>query len=137
MECFAPPLIGPFVERNGLSGGSHTGAAVTWTSNGDAYRLDVIRLPTRRIFSDSLGFAQTPDLNLEDFLWHYFERNTRLPEFLNELQPFFRTSGGAPTPASAGEWLNPALTAKGFSLGIAKVRGRLWFAREILARGFH
>src|SRR5215469_5428489 len=102
MGFFEPPLIGPFVESNGLSGGAHTGAAITWTSNGEAYRLDVIRLPTRRIWSDSLGFAQTPDLNLEQFLWHCFAHNTRLSEFLNELRPYFRPSRGAPTPACAG-----------------------------------
>ncbi len=115
-------MIGPFVERNGLSDGPNTGAAITWTSAGEAYRLDLIRLPSRSFWSDALGFTQAPDISFEEFLWRCFEHtSSRLPAFLNELLPFIRPSGGAPSPAEAGQWLNPALVAQGFSLGIAKL----------------
>jgi hypothetical protein len=122
MNMFEQPLIGPFVERNGLTGGSHTGASITWTSAGNTFRLDLTRSPAQSIWSDKLGFAQAIDLHFEDFLWHCFEHNKRLPEFLNELAPFIRPSSGAPSPANAGQWLNPKLVAMGFSLGIAKVQ---------------
>jgi hypothetical protein len=122
MNIFDQPLLGPFVEGNGLTDGANTGATVTWTSVGNVYRLDLVRLQTHSIWRESLGFAQAPDLGFEEFLWHSFEHNHRLPEFLNEIMPFIRPSGGAPSPAQAGQWLNPALVAKGFSLGIAKVR---------------
>lgn len=123
MNLFEPPLIGPFVERNSRPEEASTGATITWTSGGEAYRVDLVRLASRSIWSDTLGFTQIPDLSLDEFLWHCFERNSRLPDFLNELTPFIRPSHGAPSPADAGQWLNPTLVAKGFSLGIAKVRG--------------
>ena len=121
MKIFEPPLIGPFVEKNGLCGDRDTGASITWTSNGEVYRLDILERPTCFAWSDGNGHAPECELAFEEFLWHCFEHNNRLPEFLNELQPYIRTSGGAPTLARAGEWLNPHLVAKGFSLGIAKV----------------
>lgn len=122
MSLFAPPVIGPFVEPNGLSGDAHTGAAIAWTSNGDAFCLDVVRVPGHSIFRDRLGFLQTQSMGFEQFLWNCFEHSTRLTEFLNELQPYFKPGGGAPTLAEAGRWLNPYLVGKGFSLGIAKIR---------------
>lgn len=122
MNLFEPPLIGPFVERNNRPEEASTGATITWTSGGEAYRVDLVRLASRSIWSDTLGFTQIPDLSLDEFLWHCFERNSRLPDFLNELTPFIRPSRGAPSPAEAGQWLNPTLVAKGFSLGIAKIR---------------
>lgn len=125
MNLFEPPLIGPFVERSSRNDEASTGAAITWTSGSEAYRVDLIRLSARYRRSDYLGFDQIPNLGLEEFLWHCFESNNRLPDFLNELTPFIRPSGGAPSPAAAGQWLNPSLVAKGFSLGIAKIRGGL------------
>lgn len=122
MNLFEPPLIGPFVERSNRNDEASTGAAITWTSGSEAYRVDLIRLSARSR-SDYLGFEQIPDLGLEEFLWRCFESNNRLTDFLNELTPFIRPSGGAPSPAAAGQWLNPSLVAKGFSLGIAKIRG--------------
>lgn len=122
MSLFVPPVIGPFVEPNGLSGDLHTGAAISWTSNGDAFHLDVVRVPGHSIFRDRLGFLQTQSMGFEQFLWNCFEHSTRLTEFLNELQPYFKPGGGAPTLAEAGRWLNPYLVGKGFSLGIAKIR---------------
>lgn len=119
MSIFEQPIIGPFVEQNGIADNRNTGASLTWTSAGAVYRLDLIR-KGRTPWYDTLEFTQIPDLDFDDFLWHMFENNSRLPDFLNELLPFFRPSSGAPSPADAGRWLHPDLVAKGFSLGNAK-----------------
>ena len=120
---FEPPLIGPFVEKNGLIEKPYIGAAITWTSAGEIYRWDIIHTNDSHFRQSYFGFAQTSELDFNEFLWQCFEHSSRLPDFLNELQPFIRPSGGAPTPARAGEWLNPNLVGAGFSLGIAKIRG--------------
>lgn len=119
---FDAPIFGPFVETNGLSGGFQTGAAISWTSGGQAYRLDVLRDSSSRVWREYPTFAQIPDLTFEKFLFLLFENTSGLPEFLNDMQRFFRPSSGAPTPAEAGKWLNPILVQSGFTLGMPKVR---------------
>lgn len=100
----------------------HVGAAIHWSSAAGAYRLDLVRLPSSRIWQDHLGFAQSPDLGFEQFIWDCFAHSSRLTDFLNELRPFIRPSHGAPTPAPAAEWLNAKLVSRGFSLGIPKAQ---------------
>jgi len=120
-DVFTPPLIGPFVESNGLRGSAeHTGAAISWTSRDEAFRVDLIRNRSAGRRRDFWGFAQWPSVSLEQFLWECFEHSTRLTDFLNELTQYIHPSGGSPTLAAAGSWLNPSLVAHGFTLGIAK-----------------
>ncbi|MGO9199158.1 MAG: hypothetical protein ACLQM8_01295 [Limisphaerales bacterium] len=119
-NLFEPPIIGPFVEPNGRGReDGHTGARITWTAAGEAYRLDVLR---KGFLYDALQFEQLPGLDFERFCWLCFEHSTRLREFLNELRPYFRPSGGAPTNAPAGQWFHPKLVAHDFTLGTAKFR---------------
>ena len=125
-DFFAIPMMGPFVEKNGLSGAvgdvEHVGAAIHWSSAAGAYHLDLVRLASSTFWQDHLGFAQLPDLGFERFVWDCFAHSSRLTEFLNELRPFIRPCQGAPTPAPAAEWLNAKLVSCGFSLGIPKAQ---------------
>ncbi len=125
-SLFATPMMGPFVEKNGLSGvlgdAEHIGAAICWSSAAGSFRLDLVRLARSSFWQDHLGFAQLPDLGFEQFLWDAFAHSSRLTDFLHEMKPFIRPSHGAPTPASAAEWLSPMLVSCGFSLGIPKAQ---------------
>src|SRR5437868_9178767 len=122
MNPFEAPIIGPFVERNGRAGPQDIGAAISWTSKGEAYCLDVIRLPGSSFRGDVLGFLQNPEINFDEFLCAIFNTVTGVSEFLNELRPFFRPPTAAPNPARAAEWLHSDLVARGFSLGAPKLR---------------
>ena len=125
-SLFATPMMGPFVEKNGLSGAvgdvEHGGAAIYWSSAAGSFRLDLVRLRSSGFWQDHLGFAQPPDFGFEQFLWDCFTHSSRLTEFLNELRPFIHPSHGAPTPAPAAEWLNAKLVSCGFSVGIPKAQ---------------
>lgn len=140
-DIFEAPVIGPFVEPNGLSGpasfGEHAGATVTWSNRFGAWHWDLVRLPRRSKNGGYYGFASQPNTGLNDFLWDCFASSSRLAEFLNELTPYIRMPWKTAVSKHADDWLNPKLVAHGFTLGPIKAKAThvrtplLWlFKRE-------
>jgi hypothetical protein len=123
------PLIGPFVDRTDvkgeIEGNTHLGVAIWWSSHLGSMRGDVVRRPESNYWREHLGFAQWPDFNFEEVFDALFsERSERLFEFLDELGEFIRVTKHSTLHSRADRWLNPALAARGFSLGHARAHSR-------------
>ena len=119
------PLIGPFIERTGLTGKSegntHLGAAIWWTSPLGSMRGDVVRRRESNYWREHLGFAQWPDYDFEEIFDALFSgQSERLFDFLDELGEFIRVIEHSTLHSQANHWLNAGLVSRGFSLGHAR-----------------
>ncbi|MEY2520552.1 MAG: hypothetical protein QOF24_2311 [Verrucomicrobiota bacterium] len=140
------PLIGPFIDRTGLTGeiegNTHLGVAIWWTSVLGSMRGDVVRRSESNYWRETLAFAQWPDFDFEDIFDALFSEQTeRLFDFLDELGEFIRVIDHSPLHSQADRWLNAGLVSRGFSVGHARPhRGGVtiplvWvFRRKVKAR---
>lgn len=119
--CISSPLIGPFVERNGLAGqtdnGAHLGASIAWSSSRGAVSLNLIKSDRSTYWTEYLAFEGLPNVEFELVFDALFEVSPRLFDFLDELTPFIHPTEHSPLDVNAFNWLTPELARLGFALG--------------------